>query len=353
MQIPRITGWTLLLATIVPAGGWLHAQEAGHAAAPASAPAGEQQAFEDLQELLGRNPQSQEELDAFFEEALPKLDAFLESWPDSEHHAEMMMTKGNVLGGMGRFVDAEAAFAKVVETHPDSPLVPHAQMFRVQMLSMAEKNEGALALLDQIKDDEATDSNFWWMLRVQILRSMDRTEDTIAAIHEAQETLDETSPVRQQLGSMLAHLELIGSPPPAFEVPAHNREGTLTPASFRGKVTLMDFWATWCGPCMRELPNVLETYDTYHDRGFEIFGISLDKDEEKLDQTLKEKGMTWPQFFDGNGWQNALATKYEVQGIPFTILLDHEGVVQAVDVRGPALGRKVKELIEAMEAAQG
>lgn len=120
----------------------------------------------------------------------------------------------------------------------------------------------------------------------------------------------------------------------------------LTIAQFKGKVVLLDFWATWCGPCIAELPSVLETYEKYNKQGFEIIGISLDRDEEKLTSFIRERKMTWPQYYDGQGWQNKLAVKYGVQSIPATYLLDGEGKIVAMDLRGPALGKAVGELLE-------
>ena len=102
-------------------------------------------------------------------------------------------------------------------------------------------------------------------------------------------------------------------------------------------MVLVDFWATWCGPCVDELPNVLAAYKKYHGQGFEIVGISLDEDQAKLTSFLKEQGMTWAQFFDGKGWENKLAVKYGVESIPATFLLDGEGTIIAKNLRGPAL----------------
>ena len=111
----------------------------------------------------------------------------------------------------------------------------------------------------------------------------------------------------------------------------------LSIASHKGKVVLVDFWATWCGPCRAELPNVLATYGKYHDLGFEIIGISLDKDQARLTEFTKAMNMTWPQFFDGRGWQNKLAVKYGVVSIPATFLLDGNGRIIGRDLRGDEL----------------
>ncbi len=119
----------------------------------------------------------------------------------------------------------------------------------------------------------------------------------------------------------------------------------LSLASYQGKIVLVDFWATWCMPCVGELPNVIKTYDEYHAKGFEVVGISLDGDEKKLTNFLKEKKMEWPQYFDGKGWKNELAGKYGIQSIPATFLLDREGKIIATDLRGEKLEAAVKQAL--------
>jgi thiol-disulfide isomerase/thioredoxin len=113
----------------------------------------------------------------------------------------------------------------------------------------------------------------------------------------------------------------------------------LSLANYKGKVVMVDFWATWCGPCVGEVPNVAKVYEKYHDKGFEIIGVSLDQSgaQDKLTNFTQEHNMPWRQYFDGKGWQNNLAVKYGIRSIPATFLLDGEGKVIAQNVRGPGL----------------
>lgn len=119
----------------------------------------------------------------------------------------------------------------------------------------------------------------------------------------------------------------------------------LSVDNFKGKVVLVDFWATWCGPCVGEMPNVIATFQKHHANGFDIIGISLDQDKDKLTDFTKKKDMTWPQYFDGQGWGNKLAVKYGIESIPSNFLLDPEGKIIDKDLRGEALENAVSKAL--------
>lgn len=112
------------------------------------------------------------------------------------------------------------------------------------------------------------------------------------------------------------------------------------------KYVLLDFWASWCGPCMGEVPALKETYAAYHDKGFEIFGVSLDNNKERWTGAVESNGMNWIHVSDLQGWQNAAAADYGVRSIPANFLIDAEGKIVATGLRGDELKAKVAELLD-------
>ena len=115
----------------------------------------------------------------------------------------------------------------------------------------------------------------------------------------------------------------------------------LSVTAYRGSVTMIDFWATWCGPCRAEMPNVIDTYLKYHPQGFNIIGVSLDSDRNAVLNFTQAQGMAWAQYFDGKGWDNKLAKQYGVESIPMDYLLDWHGIILGKELRGAALSAAV------------
>ena len=113
----------------------------------------------------------------------------------------------------------------------------------------------------------------------------------------------------------------------------------------KNKVVLIDFWASWCGPCIKEMPYVVDAYKQYKDKGFEIVGISMDEDQGRWLGTIDRLGMTWPQMSDLKGWKSAAAKLYGIDSIPYTLLLDEDGKIIDSNLRGTQLLNKLQELL--------
>jgi len=137
-----------------------------------------------------------------------------------------------------------------------------------------------------------------------------------------------------------------GAVAPTFAQMTLDSSGMVGPEDYRGKVLLIDFWASWCGPCRRENPNVVKMYNKHKDQGFDILGVSLDKQYKRWADAVKKDNLQWAHVSDLKGWQNAVAQQYGVRSIPATVLLDREGRIVARNLRGRQLENKVAELLE-------
>lgn len=120
----------------------------------------------------------------------------------------------------------------------------------------------------------------------------------------------------------------------------------LSMHAIKGKVKLIDFWASWCGPCRGENPNVVKVYEQYHPKGLEILSVSLDNDKEAWLKAIEDDQLKWHHVSDLKGWQNEAAQIYAVSGIPHTVLLDENNVIIAKDLRGEELKNKIAELLK-------
>jgi thiol-disulfide isomerase/thioredoxin len=149
---------------------------------------------------------------------------------------------------------------------------------------------------------------------------------------------------KEAASALLKKMDLLGHPLDLKFTALDGRNVDLS--KMTGKVVLIDFWATWCGPCIGELPHVKEAYSNLHDKGFEIVSISFDQSKEKLESFIKKEKMEWPQYFDGEGWGNKIGKVYGINAIPSMWLVDKKGNVRDLNARDDLAGKVERMLAE-------
>lgn len=284
--------------------------------------------------------------------------------------------------------------AEFVKQFPNDPHVPEAMLWKIQMTDFPGSAEQRIALLHQneldagkVVDDTASPSDLRLQLQRTILTQWLDNSDLITTVNQANEIEGriadllrrnpaEPKAITFQLARAdlmlrfdqskgLALLEqLIQAPDQDLADAAKTRllkvqmigkpldlQFTATDGSsvdlrsLRGNVVLVDFWASWCPDCIREMPIVRQTYQKYKDKGFTVVGISLDKDEQALSNFVAKKLIPWPQYFDGRGWENDFAVKYGVRAIPEMWLINQRGDMVSTDTSIEQLDQRVEQLL--------
>ena len=151
----------------------------------------------------------------------------------------------------------------------------------------------------------------------------------------------------KQIAARLTILQRSALGEPMLDFTQNNMEGQpVRFAEFKGKYVFVDFWASWCGPCRAENPNVLKAYNQYKDKNFTVVGVSLDDNGDRWKKAVKDDNMPWTQLSDLKGWNNEVSTYYGIRGIPSSLLIDPQGKIIAKNLRGEALHQKLATLLD-------
>lgn len=223
-----------------------------------------------------------------------------------------------------------------------------AEDMRSFTIKFIEDNSGSLATLMALYQQlgprqyvlDPTEDFVYYETVDSILYEKYPESEPVKTLHENVSDLKERMKLTEIRNSMLG----TGKIPPEIALPGLNGD-TLRLSSIKGKIVLLDFWAAWCSPCRRENPNLVANYKKYHDKGFEIFQVSLDKTRENWLAGIEEDGLgEWMHVSDLKYWNSSVVPLFRIEGIPASFLLDREGKIIAQNLRGDALGAKLEEI---------
>lgn len=254
------------------------------------------------------------------------------------------------------FIDlAERLWIGFLEKYPSDPASGEAYITLGFIYAQTQRHEKAVQYLerylDMVGDEEQRNAAKAMITLAGSYIALERFDDAEALLKK----LTTPSSGRDRRISQMASQQLarlgslrrlkIGLPALTFSAVTASGE-PIELEDYRGKVVLLDFWASWCAPCRQEMPNVKSVYGKYHEKGFEIIGVSLDDKKSKFEEYMQSQQMPWPQIFDGKGWRSEIGNLYAVSAIPSTYLIDQEGIIRYKNLRGNDLEKAVKELIE-------
>lgn len=305
---------------------------------------------------------SQEEIEAFRAqqgkragEAAGKAKEFYTKFPDSTHAADakkkeyelvMIAVQFGETNQIPRLAAIEAERLKDPTVSDDEKFEIRAQA--VQRAAMSRQSDGMAAMLAEFekgvralqKDFPKRTEIYAMLLEIASSSEPDKTRKIVQEIVDSPAGDD----LKEGAKALLKKLDAVGKPVEIQFTSVDDR--AVDVAKLKGKVVLIDFWATWCGPCVAELPNVLAAYDKLHPKGFEIVGISFDEDKSALQKFVASQKMTWPQYFDGEGWQNKFGQQFGINSIPAMWLVDKKGILRDTNARDDLAGKVEKLLAE-------
>ena len=302
-------------------------------------------------------PASVAEIQARHDRALVReLSEYLAAHPRADDRDQAYAALFNKAIEHDWFAEVEDLGRQYLKTDPDGPVKALAQIIQTMARAQAGRYEEALARFRELikgldpNEQEEFATSFSDSFAQQAIGAGEYgvARQAYAALLDR---FGESVNLRQKVQGDLKRLDQVGRTSPSFS--AEDIQGRpIRSETYRGKYVLLDFWATWCGPCIAELPRLQAAYRTYHDAGLEILGVSLDESKDAVTDFVKARRIPWPQVHNA-GAASDLVQAFGVSSIPATYLIDPQGTVIRIDLRGKALDEALAKLIKRPAATTG
>lgn len=297
------------------------------------------------------------EIQAKYDRALIReLSEYLTAHPRADDRDQAYAALFNKAIEHDWFAEVEDLGRQYLKTDPDGPVKALAQIIQTMARAQAGRYDEALARFQElIKGLDADEQEEFATSFSDSFTSQAIAAGEYLVARQAYASLlnrfGESPNLRQKIQGDLKRLDLIGKTAPSFT--ADDIQGrAIRSEAYRGKYVLLDFWATWCGPCVAELPRLQAAYRAYHAAGLEIVGVSLDESRDAVVDFVKARKIPWPQI-QGPAGTSDLAQALGVSSIPATYLIDPEGTIIRLDLRGKALDEALARLIKRPAATTG
>jgi len=288
-------------------------------------------------------------VDAHDQALIRDLSAYLEAHPKAEDLDQAYMTLLNKAIEHDWFLENEAIAARYLHDFPDGPIQALARIVATMARAKAGRYAEALSRFEELMRNlgKSEQEEF----AVNFAETLASSASAAGEYHIARKVYEnlldrfaDSAPIRQKVKEELGRLDMVGKPAPA--VAAQDVQGKpFRLSDYRGKYVLIDFWATWCAPCIAELPRVQEAFNKYHAQGFEVVGVSLDETKPALLDFVKARQIPWRQIHSASAGGD-LIEAFGVSTIPATFLVDPQGTIIRIELRGVALDQALAKYLK-------
>ena len=278
---------------------------------------------------------------------LQVLEKFLEQYKSGIEHEKVLYLRAHTIWSLHRYGQASAAYAEYIKRYPAGRFARISRLRQGAAYLFSGQAAKALPLLQALEKDYPDRPEMYGRELAYAYSRTGKQEQALFFM-EVVEVKMQAAGKQRLLPRLQSHFDIIrmvGKPVRAFKVQDHRTGKKLSDRSLKGKVVFIDFWATWCAPCLAELPYLQKAQAQLGKEGFEILSISLDEDQESYDRMIDARDMDWSHFYDGKKWDNQLAGVFNIHSIPANLLVNKEGIVRSVNLRGQAVLDEAKALL--------